>query len=218
MAKKAFVKITGITQARDNALKFLNQTKKDSKILETEGKFAADQIRDRTEGRQEQYKQKDLANVTIEARKIYAGFYDTSPLAIPKRSNLTLTGQLLGAIKHKVNSAASEIIIYLTDNRRNRKIPDSIIQEMYDGIIDKDRNATNSKRKDPKVKDKLIALFLLKNQKEKTNNEIKNDLEAKGRRFLFISDRLKANLEERIVKELKRRLDLYNKIKRKLSL
>jgi len=61
-------------------------------------------------------------------------------------------------------------------------------------------------------------LFLLKNQKEKTNNEIKNDLEAKGRRFLFISDRLKANLEERIVKELKRRLDLYNKIKRKLSL
>jgi len=218
MAKKAFVKITGITQARDNALKFLNQTKKDSKILETEGKFAADQIRDRTEGRQEQYKQKDLANVTIEARKIYAGFYDTSPLAIPKRSNLTLTGQLLGAIKHKVNSAASEIIIYLTDNRRNRKIPDSIIQEMYDGIIDKDRNATNSKRKNPKVKDKLTAIFLLKNQKDKTNNEIKKDLEDKGRRFMFLSDRLKTTLENRLVKELKRRLDLYNKIKRKLSL
>lgn len=218
MAKKAFVKITGITQARDNALKFLNQTKKDSKILETEGKFAADQIRDRTEGRQEQYKQKDLANVTIEARKIYAGFYDTSPLAIPKRSNLTLTGQLLGAIKHKVNSAASEIIIYLSDNRRNRKIPDSIIQEMYDGIIDKDRNATNSKRKNPKVKDKLTAIFLLKNQKDKTNNEIKKDLEDKGRRFMFLSDRLKTTLENRLVKELKRRLDLYNKIKRKLSL
>lgn len=218
MAKKAFVKITGITQARDNALKFLNQTKKDSKILETEGKFAADQIRDRTEGRQEQYKQNDLKNVTVEARKIYAGFYDTSPLAIPKRSNLTLTGQLLGAIKHKVNSAASEIIIYLSDNRRNRKIPDSIIQEMYDGIIDKDRNATNSKRKNPKVKDKLTAIFLLKNQKDKTNNEIKKDLEDKGRRFMFLSDRLKTTLENRLVKELKRRLDLYNKIKRKLSL
>lgn len=218
MAKKAFVKITGITQARDNALKFLNQTKKDAKILETEGKFAADQIRDRTEGRQEQYKQNDLANVTIEARKIYAGFYDTSPLALPKRSNLTLTGQLLGAIKHKVNSAASEIIIYLSDNRRNRKIPDSIIQEMYDGIIDKDRNATNSKRKNPKVKDKLTAIFLLKNQKDKTNNEIRKDLEDKGRRFMFLSDRLKTTLENRLVKELKRRLDLYNKIKRKLSL
>lgn len=218
MAKKATVKITGIAQARDNALKFLNTTKKDSKILETEGKFTADQIRDRTEGRQEEYKQKDLANVTIEARKIYAGFYDTSPLAIPKRSNLTLTGQLLGAIKHKVNSAASEIIIYLSDNRRNRKIPDSIIQEMYDGIIDKDRNATNSKRKNPKVKDKLTAIFLLKNQKDKTNNEIRKDLEDKGRRFMFLSDRLKATLEARLVKELKRRLAIYDKIKRKLSL
>lgn len=218
MAKKAFVKITGITQARDNALKFLDQTKKDAKILETEGQFAADQIRKRTRGRQDEYKQDDLANVTVEARKIYAGFYDTSPLAKPKTSNLTLTGQLLSAIKHKTNSATAEIIIFLTENRRNRKIPDSIIKEKYNEIIDKDRNATNSKRKDPKVKDKLTALFLLKNQKEKTNNEIKNDLEAKGRRFLFLSDRLKANLEERIVKELKRRLDLYNKIKRKLSL
>lgn len=218
MAKKATVKITGIAQARDSALKFLNTTKKDSKILNTEGQFTADQIRDRTEGRLEEYKQKDLANVTVEARKIYAGFYDTSPLAVPKRSNLTLTGQLLGAIKHKVNSAASEIIIYLSDNRRNRKIPDSIIQEMYDGIIDKDRNATNSKRKNPKVKDKLTAIFLLKNQKDKTNNEIKKDLESRGRRFLFISERLRTNLENRLVKELKRRLDLYNKIKRKLSL
>lgn len=218
MAKKAFVKITGITQARDNALKFLNQTKKDAKILETEGKFAADQIRNRTAGRQDEYKQDDLANVTIEARKIYAGFYDTSPLAKPKTSNLTLTGHLLSAIKHKTNSATTEIIIFLTENRRNRKIPDSIIKEKYNEIIDKDRNATNSKRKDPKVKDKLTALFLLKNQKDKTNNEIKEDLEAKGRRFLFLSDRLKTTLENRLVKELKRRLDLYNKIKRKLSL
>jgi hypothetical protein len=218
MAKKATVKITGLGQARDNALKFLNESKKDSKILNTEGQFTADQIRNRTAGRQEEYKQNDLKNVTVEARKIYAGFYDTSPLAIPKRSNLTLTGQLLGAIKHKVNSAASEIIIYLTDNRRNRKIPDSIIQEMYDGIIDKDRNATNSKRKNPKVKDKLTAIFLLKNQKDKTNNEIRKDLEDKGRRFMFLSDRLKATLEARLVKELKRRLAIYNKIRRKLSL
>lgn len=218
MAKKATVRITGLEQAKNNALKFLNTTKKDSKILETEGQFAADQIRDRTEGRQEEYKQKDIANVTVEARKIYAGFYDTSPLAIPKRSNLTLTGQLLGAIKHKVNSAASEIIIYLSDNRRNRKIPDSIIQEMYDGIIDKDRNATNSKRKNPKVKDKLTAIFLLKNQKDKTNNEIRKDLESRGRKFFFISERLRTNLENRLVKELRRRLAIYNKIKRKLSL
>lgn len=52
----------------------------------------------------------------------------------------------------------------------------------------------------------------------KSNVEIKNELESKGRKFLFISERLKAQLESRITAELRRKLALYNKIRRKLSL
>ncbi len=69
MAKKATVKITGLKQAKDNALKFLNESKKDSKILETEGQFAADQIRNRTRARLEEYKQDPITKGTIKRRE-----------------------------------------------------------------------------------------------------------------------------------------------------
>jgi hypothetical protein len=185
MAKKTVVKITGIAQARDNALKFLNQTKKDSKILNTEGQFAADQIRNRTRGRLEEYKQNPITKGTSKRREslIKSGNFLDERLTRPKQSNLTLSGQLLGAITYKINSAFSEIIIFLNPTRK-----------AYRGARG----------------------FDLENSKD--NVEIKKDLESRGRRFLFLSDRLRTNLENRLVKELKRRLDLYNKIKRKLSL
>ncbi len=213
MTKKASVKISGISQARDSALKFLNETKKDSDFLNIYAKLAVDQIKSKTAGRQEDYKQKEIKNVTVEARKVYADVYNTSPLAKPKVSNLSLTGQLLGAIKYRINQATSEIIIFISDKRTNRIVPDSIIKEKYNQIIDKDNHATNSKRRDPNSKDKITALFLLKHQKPKTNNEIKDELEDKGRRFFFISDKLKAQLEAKITQQLRRKLDLYNKIR-----
>lgn len=185
MAKKATVKITGIGQARDNALKFLNATKKDNEILNTEGKFTADQIRTRTRGRQEEYKQNPITKATAKRREslIKSGNFLDERQTRPKQSNLTLSGQLLGAITYKINSAFSEIIIFLNPDRRPYK-------------------GTRG--------------FDLENLKD--NNEIKKDLESRGRKFLFLSERLRINLENRLVKELKRRLSIYNKIKRKLSL
>jgi len=185
MAKKATVKITGLKEARDSALKFLNTTKKDSKILNTEGQFTADQIRNRTRGRQEEYKQNPITKGTSKRREslIKSGNFLDERQTRPKQSNLTLSGQLLGAITYKINSAFSEIIVFLNPTRK-----------AYRGARG----------------------FDLENSKD--NVEIKKDLEAKGRRFLFLSERLRTNLENRLVKELKRRLDLYNKIKRKLSL
>lgn len=185
MAKKAVVKITGLGQAKDNALKFLNSTKKDSKILNTEGQFTADQIRNRTRGRQEEYKQNPITKGTSKRREslIKSGNFLDERQTKPKQSNLTLSGQLLGAITYKINSAFSEIIIFLNPDRRP-----------YKGARG----------------------FELENLKD--NNEIKKDLESRGRKFLFLSERLRINLENRLVKELKRRLSIYNKIKRKLSL
>lgn len=185
MAKKATVKITGLKQAKDNALKFLNESKKDSKILETEGQFAADQIRNRTRARLEEYKQDPITKGTIKRREslIRSGNFLDERLTRPKQSNLTLSGQLLKAITYKVNSAFSEIILFLNPTRR-----------AYKGARG----------------------FDLENLKD--NNEIRKDLESRGRKFFFISERLRTNLENRLAKELKRRLAIYNKIKRKLSL
>lgn len=185
MAKKATVKITGLGQARDNALKFLNTTKKDSKILETEGQFAADQIRSRTRGRLEEYKQDALTKGTIKRRDslIRSGNFLDERLTRPKQSNLTLSGQLLRSITYKVNNAFSEIILFLNPTRK-----------AYRGA--RGQNLENLK----------------------DNNEIRKDLESRGRRFFFISEKLHINLENRLVKDLRRKLAIYNKIKRKLSL
>ena len=104
MAKKATVKITGLKQAKDNAL---NESKKDSKILETEGQFAADQIRNRTRARLEEYKQDPITKGTIKRREslIRSGNFLDERLTRPKQSNLTLSGQLLKAILlYPVNS------------------------------------------------------------------------------------------------------------------
>lgn len=54
-------------------------------------------------------------------------------------------------------------------------------------------------------------------ENKKNNNEIKDDLEARGRKFFFVSEKLKLNLESRIAKALRRSLSLFNKINRKLG-
>jgi len=185
MAKKATVKITGLSRARDNALKFLDNTKKDNQVLDEYGQLLADQIRNRTRGRLEEYKQSALTKGTVKRREslIKSGNFLDERLTRPKQSNLTLSGQLLRSITYKVNNAFSEIILYLNPDRK-----------AYRGA--RGQNLDNLK----------------------DNNEIRKDLESIGRRFFFISEKLRINLENRLVKELKRRLSIYNKIKRKLSL
>jgi hypothetical protein len=94
-----------------------------------------------------------------------------------------MSGQLLDAIKFRVNNSISEVTIFLSQKR-----------EAYKG----------------RFKDKL--------ENKKNNIEIKNDLEDQGRKFFFISDKLTALLESKIASELRRKLALYNKIKRSLKL
>jgi hypothetical protein len=54
-------------------------------------------------------------------------------------------------------------------------------------------------------------------ENKKTNNQIKDDLEAQDRRFLFISDKLKILLESKIAQNIRKKLSLYNRINRKLN-
>ncbi len=54
-------------------------------------------------------------------------------------------------------------------------------------------------------------------ENKKTNTQIKSDLDALDRRFLFISDKLKIQLENKLAQILRTKLSLYNKILRKLN-
>jgi hypothetical protein len=48
----------------------------------------------------------------------------------------------------------------------------------------------------------------------KTNTEIKADLAQQGREFMFISERLKAQLQTRIIRNLRKRLSIFKKLKK----
>ena len=128
-----------------------------------------------------------------------------------------MSGQLLKAINFKVDLVKSTVTIYLTD-LRYKLLPlsknEAIVQ--YNTIIDRDNNATNAKRKDPRDEARISGIALAsKQQDEKTNRQIKRELEQRDRRFLFISDTVNALLESNLGKELRRRISIYNKIKRK---
>lgn len=184
MPPKNRITIRGIPEAKDNLLKQINNAVKDPSFLSDIGQIAVEQIQSRTQSRLEEYKQPELKESTkkIRERLIRAGNSFNPNIVKKNRSNLSMSGQLLGALYFTVNQYLSVVRIMLRNPR-----------EAYYGIR----------------KDRLENL--------KNNNEIKEDLEARGRRFFFISEKLKLNLESRIAKALRRSISLYNKINRKLG-
>lgn len=216
MAKKTSVRITGVGQARDNLLRALLNNVKDPELLNQLGNLAAEQIVARVRGRADaEYKQPEIKDVTVEARKLYNKHYQTDPLYSPKRSNLTLSGQLLKSIKHRINTALREITLYI-DPKRSQYFDKSLAQKEYDTILDKDRNATNKNAKG-KNKLKASAAALLLKSENKNNVQIKEDLEEKGRKFFFISEKLNKRLTEELTRYIRTKLSAFRKQRRVLK-
>lgn len=180
---KTKVKITGTKEAQASAIKFLRSAINGDDILKDIGQTATDQIRSRTRGRLEDYRQADLKQSSIENRDrlIRAGnAFDKGIVRTKRTSNLSMSGQLLDAIKYRILKTTGEVVLFIERAR-----------SPYKGI------------KKP----------LLENTKD--NLEIKKDLESKGRRFLFLSDRLQILLQNKTAQYLRRQLSIYNKLIRK---
>lgn len=214
----AKVSITGLDAVKASMTKFLTTALNDKILLTDVAELTKDQIVKRTQGRQEEYKQKNLKPVTIEARKILMDINGHSGFAKPTISNLTLTGQLLESVSYKILQASAKIVFYLKDYRYDL-LPLSQAEKKvrYNQIIDQDHNATNKSRKDSKDKARINALFIAaKKPKHKTNTEIKKDLEQRGFRFFFLSENLQALLKNRIKQEFRRKLSNYKKLSKLL--
>lgn len=182
---KAKVTIRGVKEARDGLLNVINKQLKDPNFLKEIGQQSVDGIRNRTRGRQEEYKQPELKESTKETRDrlIRAGnAFNRQIVRTKSTSNLSMSGQLLDALYFTVNQAQGIISIMLRSPRN-----------AYRGI------------RKPQLEN-------LKN-----NNEIKDDLEARGRKFFFISERLRSNLESKIAASLRKTISIYNRVRRKLS-
>lgn len=123
---KAKVKITGARKARENATKFLTEFTNSKENLNFLGKLASDQIRSRVRsaGRQDkEYKQPNFSTSTpdIRERLIRAGNSFNSTIVKAKRSNLSMSGQLLDAIKWTITQARGEVTLLLNSSRRKYK-------------------------------------------------------------------------------------------------
>jgi hypothetical protein len=176
------VKITGTKEAQDNLLKEIRNAVTDERFMRELAEEAIDQIKKRTRGRQEQYKQDKLEKSTIGARKrlIERGNAFDPAIVRAETSNLSMSGQLLNSMRYKLDEFRGIITLFINPDRELYK--DATLQETID---------------------------------KKDNIEIKEELEKRNRKFFFISDRLKANLQNRIADGLRRSLKLYDKIKRK---
>ncbi len=211
MAKKTQVKITGTKSAQASALKFLNDSKKDKTLLSEVAETYVDQIQKRTRSRLDEYKQPELKESTKLSRELYeaAGNSLYAPAqATPSKSNLTFTGQLLNSFRYKIDQASAVISLFLIDTRY-RLIPPTQSQTA---------SLAATKPKAKRGRYFALAEHIRNNpEKQKTNNEIKDDLESIGFRFFFRSKKIDDIVNSIIVKNLRKQLQLYNKVRRRLK-
>lgn len=123
---KTTVKITGTEQVKKSTTAFLKTLVDDDLILNELGQLTADQIRARvrSKGRvDDEYKQPDITKGTIEARKrlIKAGNAFNQTIVKKQYSNLSMSGQLLDAIKYKISKVNGQVSLYIERFRRPYK-------------------------------------------------------------------------------------------------
>ncbi len=193
MAKKASVTIQGVEAANKKISELIEKIGKSEELYTFIGDNVKTQITNRTKTNKESYKQPSLQPVSIEARKLLEQAGNSTGKGFgPRKSNLTMTGQLLDSIAYKINLLSGEIRLFLNDTRTKLKLPS--------------KDLISGKR--PKggwKKETFIAYnMLLKTEQNKTNNQIKDDLESKGRKFFFISQDVITQVENQLTRWFKK--------------
>lgn len=178
---KTKAEIKGLSKVQLDLRTFVRNSIKDKELLEDIGKTSSGEILRQTRSRLGEYKQPDITKSTQERRAALIKQGNSSEFAKPKRSNLTLSGQLLDALTYSIEQTTSNIKLFFKENRKPYK---------------------GKKGKDLEIK---------------TNKEIVIDLDRRGFKFLFISDRLKVQLESKIKAFLRRKLSNFKQIKRSLK-
>lgn len=134
--KKAKITISGIGEQKQVLLKVLNKAINDPLLLDEIGKTAVEQIRNRTRGRLEEYKQDPLSDDGKDQRErlIRAGnAFDRAVVRQPSTSNLSMSGQLLNSIYYRVNQALGTVSIMIKSQRNPYK---GIRKDKLDGALD----------------------------------------------------------------------------------
>jgi hypothetical protein len=185
MANKTTVKITGTEKAKKSALAFINDFKKSEQFLNDLGAEAVRQIQART---------RSGGRVDPEYLQPELTKYTKE-----QRERLIRAG----------NSFDPNIV---KKNRSNLSLSGQLLNAIFH-VISTASGEITIKLNEFRRQYKGIRKAELELKQD--NKEIKKDLESRGFKFFFISEKLAILLENKIAQELRRKLSLYNKILRK---
>jgi hypothetical protein len=118
---KTKAEIKGLDVVSRDIKTFVRNIIKDKELLNQIGELASKQISLQTRAKQKDYKQPDLQKSTVERRETLIKQGNTSQFTKPKQSNLTLSGQLLDSITHKINQSSGFITLFFKEGRRPYK-------------------------------------------------------------------------------------------------
>jgi hypothetical protein len=198
MANKTTVKITGTEQAKKSALAFINNFKKSEQFLNDLGAEAVRQIQARTRAASGSLKTVDGLTVSVGIDVEYVQ-PELTKYTKEQRERLIRAG----------NSFDPKIV---KKNRSNLSLSGQLLNAIFHVISTASGEITiklNEFRRPYKgIRKSELEL-------KQDNKEIKKDLESRGFKFFFISQKLTILLENKIAQELRRKLSLYNKLLRK---
>lgn len=200
MAKKTSAIVSGLPGVSTKIDKLVQKLAHSDEVYNFIGSEITSQMKKRTQGGINDYKQPALKPISVEVRKQLAKYNQTDKLYSAPRSNLTFTGQLLNSISYTINTAARQISIYLKDFRKDiEPVPRGVALTAYDKALDKDHNISNKKAKNQDERLKIKALFIAsKPPVRKGNNQIKEELKDKGRVFFLVSRDLTKKIEDNL--------------------
>jgi hypothetical protein len=104
--------------------------------------------------------------------------------------------------------------IVRTEKTSNLSMSGQLLEALY-FTVNQAQGVINIMLKSPRNAYRGLRKATLENKKN--NQEIKDDLEERGRKFFFISQKLQANLESKIAQSLRKTISIYNRVRRKLS-
>lgn len=182
MAKKsASVTIKGLDKSKDKIQGLLRKIEKDPEILNDIAELTSGEIKRRTRARLDEYKQPELQESTVVRRKDLIAIGNGSEFSAPRRSNLTLSGQLLDSIAFVINLATGKINFFLKPGR----IP-------YLGLSGKNlETKTNDEIKSDLEKRGFKFMFISESLNARLQNRLKQIFRRKLSNFKRLSKTFK---------------------------
>lgn len=206
---KTQVKIRGVKEMSARLMKVIEDSRRDEVILKSVGEKAVAYIQANTKARREEYRVEDVSKGWARSRAKLAGSNRTDETYLGSTSAVRSSrksgksddsGYWHGRFSSSAKQTANNIFTGEWLSSLTATIKSASVELFFGGM--------HSRYKDENGK--AIGL-------QKTNDQIHREMKAKGRDVLFLSEKLRDILETEIVRNVRRRIKLYQTATKRLK-